>query len=360
MKKLRLLIICCIVLPLLISGCSVNKTGDSTSIPLLLNTNAEGGTETYSGVWDLSQCSVKMNEKLYKAATPAAAHPTLWDGKSSFVMEDFPVSVEKKNLTFDNNLESDGFMKYFCSPSLTITLKKQDEAKTTKILHYQDKKGTKLTSEVPNIKPPQEYEIADVVSAQEIFYAAYEDETMYTFFSLLNQNTATFTIYCLTYNPTDSKNGTWTKFELESKCSATIWYQNVVFSDKKLYLSGIDDLLVLDVSNNKTIKLSSITEKAKNIIPNSSQESANGAAGGSTARAILPDGAWDDVVIAVIPIYTQDNIVHTVYFAFQSDKILGAIDITNDAINVYDSALKLKNTCLSGSHLASISLPKVR
>jgi len=110
----------------------------------------------------------------------------------------------------------------------------------------------------------------------------------------------------------------------------------------------------------KQIKLSSISEKAKNIIPNSSQESANGAAGGSVARAILPCGAWDDVVVAYLPVYAEDNSAHAVYFAFKSDKILGAIDITNDAINVYDNALKLKNTCLSGSHLTSISLPKVR
>jgi len=143
-------------------------------------------------------------------------------------------------------------MIYFCSPSLTITLKDQDGVKTTKILHYQDQNGSKLTSEVPDIKPPQEYGIADIVSEQEILYAAYEDGTMYAFFSLLNPNAATVTIYCLTYNPADSNNGVWTRFELEGKCSPTIWYQNVVFSDKKLYLSGIDDLLVLDVSDNKT------------------------------------------------------------------------------------------------------------
>lgn len=359
MKRLTLLIICCIALPLLISGCSVNKTVDSASIPLLLHTNTDSDTETYSGVWNLSQCCVKMNEKLYKAATPAAAHPTLWDGKNSFVMEDLPVSVEKKDLIFDNNLVSDGFMKYFCSPSLTITLK-QDGAKTTKILHYQDKKGTKLTSTVPDIKPPQEYGIADIVSTQEIFYAAYQEGMMYTFFTVTRPDTGGITAYCLTYNPADSKKGTWTKFDGLSVNSC--WYQNVVFCNKKLYTSIFNDLAALDVSTNKINKLSSITEKAKKLIPNSSQESANGAAGGSAARAILPCGAWDDVVVAYLPVYTQDDIGHAVYFAFKGDKILGAIDITNDAINVYDSALKLKNTCLSGSSFAviPISLPKVR
>ncbi len=355
MRKLILLAICCIALSLLVSACSVNKMDDKINIPLLLHTNADGGVATYSGAWDLSQCSVKMNEKLYQSATPAAAHPTLWDGENSFVMEDLPISVESKNLSFDNNLVSDGFMIYFCSPSLTITLKNQDGVKTTKILHYQDQNGTKLTSEVPDIKPPQEYGIADIVSAQEIFYAAYEDEMMYTFFSLLNQNTATFTIYCLTYNPADSNNGTWTKFELNglgvgTNCS----YQNTVFCDKKLYLAAVDDLVVLDISENKITKLSSITEKAKKIVPNSSQEFPAG------PTAILPSGAWDDVVVVDFPVYTQDKIGHAVYIAFKDDKILGAIDITNDAINVYDSALKLKNTCLSSSHLASISLPKVR
>jgi hypothetical protein len=320
----------------------------------LLHTKADGGVATYLGAWDLRQCSVTMDKKLYQSATPTGGHPTLWDGENSFVMEDLPVSVENKDLSFDNNLVSDGFMIYFCSPSLTITLKNQGGTKTTKILHYQGKNGTKLTSEVPDIKPPQEYGIADIVSEQEIFYAAYEDGTMYAFFSAERPDTGVITAYCLTYNPADSNNGTWTKFDGLSVDSC--WYQNVVFCNKKLYVSVVDDLAVLDVSNDTITKLSSITEKVKKIIPNSSQESPVGPA------AILPDGAWDDVVVAYLPVNTQDNSAHTVYFAFKDNKLLGAIDITNDAINVYDSALKLKNTCLSGSRFAviSISLPKVR
>lgn len=172
-------------------------------------------------------------------------------------------------------------MIYFCSPSLTITLKNQDGVKTTKILHYQDKNGTKLTSEVPDIKPPQEYGIADVVSAQEIFYAAYEGGTMYAFFTANRPETGIFTVYCLTYNPADSNNGAWAKFELNglgvgTNCS----YQNTVFCDKKLYLAAVDDLVVLDISENKITKLSSITEKAKKIIPNSSWCHGDGVMGG--------------------------------------------------------------------------------
>ena len=354
MKKLRSLVICCIALSFLVSGCSLNKTDDKISIPLLLHTKADGGVATYLGAWDLRQCSVTMDKKLYQSATPAAAHPTLWDGENSFVMEDLPVSVENKDLSFDNKLVSDGFMIYFCSPSLTITLKNQGGAKTTKILHYQGKNGNKLTSEVPDIKPPQEYGIADIVSEQEIFYAAYEDGTMYAFFSAERPDTGVITAYCLTYNPADSNNGAWTKFDGMSVDSCG--YQNVVFCNKKLYVSAVDGLVALDVSNGTITKLSSITEKAKKIIPNSSQESPVGPA------AILPDGAWDDVAVAYLPAYTQDNSAHAVYFAFKDDRLLGAIDVTNDAINVYDSALKLKNTCLSGSSFAVIfiSLPKVR
>jgi len=77
----------------------------------------------------LSKCSVKMNEELYQSATPTAAHPILWDGKNFLVMEDSPISAENKELSFDNNLVSDGNMIYFCSPSLTITLKDQDASR---------------------------------------------------------------------------------------------------------------------------------------------------------------------------------------------------------------------------------------
>ena len=112
MKKLRLLLTCCIALSLLVSACSVNNTDEQTTIPLLLHVKIDDGTATYLGAWNLEQGSVTMDEKLYQSASSRATHPTLWDGKNSFVMDALPL-VENKDLSFDNYQVIDGDMIYF-------------------------------------------------------------------------------------------------------------------------------------------------------------------------------------------------------------------------------------------------------
>lgn len=354
MKHVRLLLIFFIGLSFLISACTINKADNSESIPLLLHTSTDGGTETYLGAWDLSQYSVTMKEKLYQTTSRAAAHPILWDGKTSFVIEELPVSVEDKSLRFDNNLVNDGFMIYFCSPSLTITLNSPDGNITTKTLLYKNGNGDVLKSEIPNINPPQEYGIVDIVSEHEIFYATYEDGMIYAFFFSISPETAKITIYCLTYDPNDTNNAEWTKFESAESGISNLWYQNVVFTNKKLFIPSTSDLMVIDVSSKKINKLSSITEKVKNIISNLTLEAPAG------PTAILPQGVWSDVVIVCFPLYTTDNSNHNVYLAYKDNEVLGAIDVTNKTINVYDNSLKLKKAYSSDSGFAvsSISLPK--
>ena len=341
---------------LLLSGCESLQKKESDAvdvavkIPLLLHIMGDNGVDTYGGEWDLSAHTVSEGSLLYRSETAPDAKPQLWDGARSLTIyqEDEPIEIVDETIVVSILSRGSGTAKVLCGPDITISY--DDDIDPNPIIYYVDETGDELSSSIPDVPLPDEYG----ETPKTILYGGYFEGTLYIFYSSYNDDLSA-SIYCLAFLPGD-ETGEWSKFEfLQAGASLSDTSKDIVFINGKLYLAANYEIFELDVISGEMNQWTETVELAKSIIPNSTQETL---VGGEASIRIC--GAWDDIILLYLPVYTNDGNSHTLYIAARENKILGAIDITGAGIDVYDSGLNLLQMCLEGTDFGAIpvSLPK--
>lgn len=341
---------------ILFSGCEAPQQENSelidteVKIPLLLHVSGEDGVDTYSGEWDLSAHTVTEGSLLYRSETAPDAKPQLWDGDRSLTVyhEDEPTEIVDETIVVSILSRGTGTVTVLCGPDVTISY--DDNIDTNPVIYYVDEIGDEQSCSIPNVPVPDEYG----EMPKTILYGGYFEGTLYIFYSDYSDDLSA-TIYCLAYLPGEDT-GEWSKFDF-AQAGATLsdTSKDIVFINGKLYLAANYDIFELDVATGEMKQWTDTVNQSKEIIPDSTQESL---VGGETSIRIC--GVWDDIILLNLPVYTNDGISHTLYIAAKDNTILGAIDITDTGIDVYDGNLNLSQTNMQETSFATIpiSLPK--
>lgn len=361
MKKLTSIIIC-FVLIVSLSSCAPQKStkellnAEMIEIPILIYEKSNGAIEAVKTKWNLVSGEIGKGEPVYSVADTIDTKPIFWDGNYNFIFEQLPTSYQKEKFSMKTIVPIDSSNHTILSDTFRVNVK-NNFAGNSYVFYWNDNDGKEIIKEPAALKSPDSFSKQNIGQSCELLAVAKDKENALLFF-LPPLDGETCEIFYVKYDlQTDDYK--WFACKVPSQftfdVATNFSTDSTIYHNGKLYMSGGTSLLYLDIQKNEILALEDIVSSAKQLIPNSSQTNLM-----NLTPPISLAGIFNDVIIFYLPVYEKQGKNHGTFFAMRNDKIIGAIDIADTNINIYNQNLKLINEIKQGKDKLSnikISFP---
>lgn len=355
MIKKTTYIILSIVLLFVFTSCSTDaekanslKTNNN-EIPILIQNVSKDGITASTSKWDITSGKLKELDPVYLPSNPTSL--LLWDGYKNFVFEELPTPLKNKDISMKKLMGADTPNYTVLTDTIKVEVNKSYEKKTYKF-YWNDKNDNEITKEPTSLKSPDILIEKDIAQNLELATAVKDNDSVILFFSPFLKEDICEIFYVIYNIQNDDYKWYSCKAPSSYKDSITVLFstQSTLYNNKKLYMSGGESLLCLDIQKNEIAIMDDIIKSAKKLIPNTTQENAAG-----LTPPISLASCFNDIIIFGLPVYEKTGEAHATYFALKNDKFIGAMDIFNNNINFYNNNFVLINSIKQdGDKLSSI------